>query len=532
LLSRDHEDGRATWQPQGVDSEAYLNGTSQVSTPEDARLPARLRPVGDYAPEGRAYSSERRTAISAVAAGDAMRLSNPLLRSQFSHLLSLCFVFVTALLLIFPSRALGQLTIGDLPNLGDDRIIQEQIIDGSLSFNEILNFGLKIFSTPFNKFDGYGDGRSTLQRNGTFLRVNGLDAQSCLECHSVVSSATIPASFGVGGVGGSSANVIFNPNYIDLKNGGTDGRFINPPFLFGSGGVELLAKEMTIRLQELRAQAIASPGKEIALEAKGVSFGTIIVDKHGTLDTSNIKGINLDLVVRPFGRKGEFATVRAFDRGAMQFHFGMQPVEVVGEGEDPDGDGVTNEILIGELSALHIWSTNLPKPEMVKLSDSSSRGFVIFDQIGCAECHKPFLNTNTRLLTHSYPEVEDDPTANIFYEIDLTKTANFRRNKDGGIEVPLFADLKRHDMGPELEESFEGVVPRAEFTTARLWGVADTAPYLHDGRALTIKEAILMHGGEAETSKNNFAALDYDSMQALLSFLNSLRTPIKTVQVK
>jgi hypothetical protein len=60
LLSRDHEDGRATWQPQGVDSEPYLNGTSQVSTPEDARLPAR-----------RAYSSERRTAISVVAAGDS-----------------------------------------------------------------------------------------------------------------------------------------------------------------------------------------------------------------------------------------------------------------------------------------------------------------------------------------------------------------------------------------------------------------------------------------------------------------------------
>jgi hypothetical protein len=49
---RDHEDGRATGQPQGVGTEAYLNGTSQGSTPEDARLPAR-----------RAYSSERRTAI-------------------------------------------------------------------------------------------------------------------------------------------------------------------------------------------------------------------------------------------------------------------------------------------------------------------------------------------------------------------------------------------------------------------------------------------------------------------------------------
>ena len=37
LLSRDHKDGRATWQPQGVGPEAYLNGTSQGSTPEDAR---------------------------------------------------------------------------------------------------------------------------------------------------------------------------------------------------------------------------------------------------------------------------------------------------------------------------------------------------------------------------------------------------------------------------------------------------------------------------------------------------------------
>jgi hypothetical protein len=55
LLSRDREDGRATGQPQGVGSEAYLNGTSQGPTPEDARLPAR-----------RAYSSERRTATSGV----------------------------------------------------------------------------------------------------------------------------------------------------------------------------------------------------------------------------------------------------------------------------------------------------------------------------------------------------------------------------------------------------------------------------------------------------------------------------------
>jgi hypothetical protein len=43
LLSRDHEDGWATWQPQGVGSEAYLNGTSQESTPEDARKDIHIR---------------------------------------------------------------------------------------------------------------------------------------------------------------------------------------------------------------------------------------------------------------------------------------------------------------------------------------------------------------------------------------------------------------------------------------------------------------------------------------------------------
>ena len=460
-----------------------------------------------------------------------MRLPIPLIRPQFPHPFTLWFLVVIVFLLIFPSRTLAQQGTGDIPNLGDDRITQEQITDGTLSLNEILNFGLKIFSTPFNKFDGYGDDRPTLQDNTTFLRVNGLDAQSCLECHSVVSSATIPASFGVGGVGGSSSNVIFRPTKIKLNNGDMNGRFINPPFLFGSGGVELLAKEMTIRLQERKAEALASPDKEVLLEAKGVSFGTIIVDKHGNLDTSNIEGIDQDLVVRPFGRKGEFATVRAFDRGAMQFHFGMQPVEVVGEGEDPDGDGVTDEILIGELSALHIFGTTLPKPEMVRSSEDLGRGFIIFRRIGCAECHRPFLNTNTSVLTYSYPEVEEDPTANTFRRIDLARAANFRLNQ-GGIEVPLFADLKRHDMGSELAESFEGDVPRNEFTTARLWGVADTAPYLHDGRALTIIEAILMHGGEAETARNTFAALEDDEMQAVLSLLNSLRTPTEAIQAR
>ena len=61
--------------------------------------------------------------------------------------------------------------------------------------------------------------------------------------------------------------------------------------------------------------------------------------------------------------------------------------------------------------------------------------------------------------------------------------------------------------------------------TPRLWGVADTAPYLHDGRALTLRDAILLHGGEATAARNAFAGAPAHQQQRLLGFLETLRTP-------
>jgi len=80
-------------------------------------------------------------------------------------------------------------------------------------------------------------------------------------------------------------------------------------------------------------------------------------------------------------------------------------------------------------------------------------------------------------------------------------------------------------MGPELAEDFGDDID-AEFITARLWGIADTAPYLHDGRALTLTDAILMHGGDAQTERDNFAALPDAQKLELLDFLRTLRTPV------
>ena len=89
----------------------------------------------------------------------------------------------------------------------------------------------------------------------------------------------------------------------------------------------------------------------------------------------------------------------------------------------------------------------------------------------------------------------------------VSRSATFPRDSQGRALVDLFGDLRRHNMGAGLAEEIDEVGTGASvFMTENLWGVGSTPPYLHDGRADTLTEAILEHGGEAQTSRNNFAA--------------------------
>ena len=439
--------------------------------------------------------------------------------------------------------------IGEEPALGapEARITQGEVESGHLKLHDLRVAGLKVFTTQFNQYDGYGDGpvnpldktvpggRPTLQDNGTFLRVNGLDSQTCLECHSIISTQTTPFTMGVGGAGGLNNSAMFFTRAIDVEDAanqgfaGFDGRVINPPAVFGTGGVQQVGKEMTTRLQKLMQRATNNPGQVVQLTAKGVNFGTLIADSAGNVDTSSVEGVADDLVIRPFGRKGEFSSVRGFDQGAMMFHLGMQPVEIVGEGIDEDGDGVVNEIQIGEMSVLEIFLTTQETPRQTGMNRKARAGFRQFKTIGCADCHRPALTSESRKLSYSFPEVENDPSANVFFEVDLHKgPMKFKRSRRGGIRVAMFSDLKRHDMGDGLKEAFHGGDDKfnREFITAKLWGVADTSPYLHDGRALTINTAILAHGGAAQAARDTYDGLANDKKNEVLAFLNTLRNPV------
>jgi Di-haem oxidoreductase, putative peroxidase len=115
----------------------------------------------------------------------------------------------------------------------------------------------------------------------------------------------------------------------------------------------------------------------------------------------------------------------------------------------------------------------------------------------------------------------------------------------GDFFVPLFSDLHTHDMGVGLVDlAAQGtdvaqvcVQPRF-FLTRPLWGVADTGPWLHDGRATTLMEAILLHGdssvnppanrSEAAPVIDAFEKLSADDQQAVVNFLLSLRLPLET----
>lgn len=509
---------------------------------------------------------------------------------------------VTMLALCAASAAFAQDPDGPALTLVDS-VTQAQIEAGDPNdpvFVDLMRtLGLVVFTTSFNTYDGLGDGpfdaselpttkfghRPTLQGNGLFLRMNGLDAQGCNECHSVVSSATLPPELGVGGAGALSAAAMPAATLIDISDSFDDrvsyvaghdpdlplefdgvadfnGRFINPPFLFGGGGVELLAREMTADLQDILDKLQQQPaGVSEPLTTHGVNFGTITslglggvrldLDGVGFLDgPTDFPAILAGpdpaehLVVRPFGRKGDAFSMRDFDRNAMQFHFGIQPEEVLeadpdvlDPDADEDGDGVHNELTIAEMTVLHIFSVTNPPP--VQQPQADILGSSLFDQVGCANCHVRNINTRRRRLPLAYPEIPEQPFTNVYWNLKLSPYGfinnDFPRN-ERGVRVPLFSDLKRHYMGPDLAEDCEGCgtppdidfgvpIPNDEFITARLWGIADTAPYMHDGRATTLWQAIDMHGGDALYARGAFLLLSASEQEAVIDFLKTLRTP-------
>lgn len=449
------------------------------------------------------------------------------------------------------------------------------------AFQEAFHHGDELFETQFNALDGVGahvgqglrftqTPRADLNGPSEWAnhfpkRITGPNAEACNQCHGS------PFDDGAG-------RAIHN-NVRDPGHTGAPSQFIvrNTPHTFAAGAVQVLAEEMT---EELHAQQLVATEHACTtnqsvtaeLSAKGISFGRLMVTPQTTtpctvtIDTSGVAGINPDLVVRPFQWKGVIASVRAFNRDAAHQELGMQAVEIVGEGIDGDGDGVVNELTVGDQTALALYIAAQPRPttrlelatlgliEPVTADEQRAivQGGQRFHQVGCTHCHTPQLtiadpifyepSQNPAYRDQQFPAGQDpvglgvDPMQPISFDLTQDQSDNqitidnrtyslgaFQRLPTGGALIPLYGDLKRHDMGSELAETInDEAIPASVFLTENLWGVGSTAPYLHDGRATTLTEAILAHGGEGAPSRTAFVNLAPADQAAIIAFLNNL----------
>ncbi|MGG7567154.1 di-heme oxidoredictase family protein [Rhodovulum sp. DZ06] len=171
-------------------------------------------------------------------------------------------------------------------------------------------------------------------------------------------------------------------------------------------------------------------------------------------------------------------------------------------GGDPGGVGGGLEVDAEGLDLVTFYSRNLAVPARRNAADSQVlRGKALFHAFACAACHTP---------KHVTARLEDRPEQS--FQL-----------------IWPYTDLLLHDMGPGLADGRpEGRANGREWRTPPLWGIGLTEQvsghsyFLHDGRARSLLEAVLWHGGEAEAARDAVAEADPEDRAALIAFLESL----------
>jgi hypothetical protein len=451
--------------------------------------------------------------------------------------------------------------IGERPAL-EEHIKQTDIESGKFEFDDLIEIGEEIFSTRWNFLDGQGRPAATganapTKRNPLnnvpFIRTSAPDATSCADCHHQPT---------IGGAGGFVANVFVLAQVLDPVTNSVSADFSNERNslgMNGSGAIEMLAREMTADLLALRQLAIdkarqTGSNQSVSLSAKGVNFGQLTARPDGSVDASMVEGVDPDLVIKPFSQKGVVNSVRVFTVNAYNHHHGMQAVERFGIGQkdnrgniittnDFDEDGVPDELTVGDITAATIFQAAMNIPGRVIPSDSrrhsaAGRGESRFEEIGCADCHRPTLLLQSAIFSDPNPF---NPPGNLRSQdvgspivFDLTKDIPSPQlepgeNGEGGAVVRAYTDLKRHVICDELDPFFcneriiQNGVPTNQFITRKLWDVGNTAPYGHRGDLTTITEAVLHHAGEARPQRERFAALSNAQQDEIVEFLKQLQ---------
>src|SRR5262245_8877187 len=470
--------------------------------------------------------------------------------------------------------------------IGQERSVPIHLTDGqefTTSLKDLLAHGKLLFeanwtdqeggSRPLTKGTGrpLADPSKPLNGSRAFNRISGPDANSCAGCHNMPHGI-------VGGSGDFVTNVSLLGQRFDFitfdpvdklpTRGAVDETGKPATFqtiadsrrttgMFGAGYLEMLARQMTEELQRTRDSIALGETRE--LTTKGVHFGTLTLTKQGLWDTSKVEGLGRlsliagdsthppSLVIRPWHQASNVVSIREFTNNAFNQHHGIQSPERFGRDADPDGDGITNELTVGDVTAVSVWQATLQIPGRViprdpEIERAVSTGERAFERSGCATCHVPRLPLDKSGWVYTEPNPFNPPgnlrsgeTRELKVDLssDLLPGPRLRPDATGRVWVEAYTDFKLHSIcEPGEAEPLDMNQPQwseklrqgnCRFLTKRLWGAANQKPYFHHGLFTTIRQSVLAHSGEAKASRLAFEALPANERDALIEFLKTLQ---------
>ena len=329
---------------------------------------------------------------------------------------------------------------------------------------------------------------------------------SCASCHSGDGRGVLDNS--LQRIGSSSDNFLLSlggPQIQDKAIPGAEAERVPPgvavstrlpPPVFGVGLIEAIPEATIVA----RADPSDADGDGISGRANYVTSAAFVPSREPgggagprlgrfgrKAQTSSLLQQVVEAYLQDIGITSEFLPLE--NRNPLS----SVPVEASDRAPDPEVSTAVVQAVTHYIRALAPPAPGAETPERVE-------GRALFTSGGCASCHTPVMRTGSSVL----PALS---------------------NKD----VELFSDLLLHDMGDGLADNRpDGQATGREWRTAPLWGTRLVSQFLnghvllmHDGRAKSVEEAILLHGGEAQAARDRFAALSPAMKRALLAFVES-----------
>jgi CxxC motif-containing protein (DUF1111 family) len=298
----------------------------------------------------------------------------------------------------------------------------------------------------------------------------------------------------------------------------------NAPALFGAGLIDRIPARVLEEVATEQARAAdAESKKNVASKAASTQP-----------DTPSQKSIPLtgrvvrlrDGRIGRFGWKAHVATLREFTLQACANELGL---EVPGfpraappwkKDYKAPGLGMTAEqcdLLVGFVASLSRPARRAP--ETPQHAAEIAVGQQLFSSVGCAACHRPKLGDvegiYSDLLLHDMGQALSGAG---FYGTSIPVTDS----ADPAEPLPVNRSLGQTATKEKPPKFGAGA---REWRTPPLWGIRDSAPYLHDGRAETIADAVALHGGEGLIAAQAFFRLSPREQQQVELFLQSLAAP-------